>query len=107
MAGVKECLILAAGNGSRIASLSGSAPKPLVPLLGAPLLEHIVLSSRAAGIEKFVIVVGYRADAIRGWLAERPLGGISITVVENRDYHKANGISALAAREVLKNPFLL
>jgi choline kinase len=107
MAAVKECLILAAGNGSRIASLSGSAPKPLVPLFGAPLLEHIVLSSHAAGIEKFVIVVGYRADAIRNWLVERPLDDISVTVIENPDYHKANGVSALAAREVLKNPFLL
>jgi len=107
MAAVKECLILAAGNGSRIASLSGSAPKPLVPLFGAPLLEHIVLSSHAAGIERFVIVVGYRADAIRRWLAERPLGDISITLIENPDYHKANGVSALAARQELQDPFLL
>ena len=107
MAKVNECLILAAGNGSRIASLSGSAPKPLVPLLGAPLLEHIVLSSHAAGIEKFVIVVGYRADAIRRWFADHPLENISITFVENLDYHKANGVSALAAKELLRNPFLL
>ena len=107
MATVKECLILAAGSGSRIASLSGSAPKPLVPLLGAPLLEHIVLSSHAAGIEKFVIVVGYRADAIRRWFAERPLGDISVTLIENPYYHKANGVSALAAKELLHNPFLL
>src|ERR1700687_1342740 len=107
MAAVKECLILAAGNGSRIASLSRSSPKPLVFLFGAPLLEHIVLSSHAAGIEKFVIVVGYRADAIRNWLVERAPDDISVTVIENPDYHKANGVSALAAREVLKHPFLL
>ena len=107
MAKVNECLILAAGNGSRIASLSGSAPKPLVPLFGAPLLEHIVLSSHAAGIEKFVIVVGYRADAIRRWFADQPLENISVTFVENRDYHKANGVSALAAKELLRKPFLL
>ncbi len=46
-------------------------------------------------------------DAIRRWLAQRPLGDISVTLVENPDYHKANGVSALAARELLKNPFLL
>jgi 1L-myo-inositol 1-phosphate cytidylyltransferase len=102
-----QCLILAAGNGSRIASLSGSAPKPLVSLYGAPLLEHILLSAQAAGIEKFVVVVGYRADALRRWFAERPLGDISVTLVENPEYHKANGVSALAARKFLKNPFLL
>lgn len=107
MASVKECLILAAGKGSRIASLSGSAPKPLVSLYGASLLEHILLSAQAAGIEKFVIVVGYRSDALRRWFAERPLGDISVTLVENPEYHKANGVSALAARGLLKNPFLL
>jgi len=107
MAKVSECLILAAGNGSRIASLSGSAPKPLVPLFGAPLLEHIVLSAHAAGIEKFVIVVGYRADAIRRWFADHPPESISITFVENVDYQKANGVSALAAKELLRKPFLL
>lgn len=107
MANVNECLILAAGYGSRIAALSGGVPKPLVPLLGVPLLEHIVLSSNAAGIEKFVIVVGYRAEAIRRWFADHPVENISVTFVENLDYHKANGVSALAAKELLRNPFLL
>jgi 1L-myo-inositol 1-phosphate cytidylyltransferase len=107
MNSASQCLILAAGNGSRIASLSGSAPKPLVSLYGAPLLEHILLSAQAAGIEKFVVVVGYRADALRRWFAERPLGDISVTLVENPEYHKANGVSALAGRKFLKNPFLL
>jgi 1L-myo-inositol 1-phosphate cytidylyltransferase len=107
MTTVNECLILAAGSGSRIASLSGSAPKPLVPLLGAPLLEHILLSAHSAGIEKFVIVVGYRADAIRQWLADQCFRDFAVTIVENHDYHKANGVSALAARDKLRNPFLL
>lgn len=107
MATTNECLILAAGNGSRIASLSGSSPKPLVPLFGVPLLEHIIVSARAAGIDKFVIVLGYRAEAIRDWFADHSFADISITLVENPDYHKANGVSALAARDFLRNPFLL
>jgi len=107
MATVNECLILAAGNGSRIASVSGGVPKPLVPLRGIPLLEHVMTSCQEAGITRFVIVVGYRADLIRRWFAERPLDGISVTLIENPDYHKANGVSALAAKDELHNPFLL
>ena len=107
MVTTNECLILAAGNGSRIATLSGASPKPLVSLFGAPILEHIILSARAAGIEKFVIVVGYRADAIRTWIADHPFEGVFITLVENPDYRKSNGVSALAAKEHLRNPFLL
>jgi 1L-myo-inositol 1-phosphate cytidylyltransferase len=104
---VDQCLILAAGNGSRIASLSGGVPKPLVPLYGAPLLEHVILSSQQAGISRFVIVVGYRADLIRRWFAARSPEGISVTWIENLEYHKANGVSALAAKEELHDPFLL
>ena len=107
MATVNECLILAAGNGSRIASVSGGAPKPLVPLRGVPLLEHVIRSCQEAGITRFVIVVGYRADLIRRWFAGRSFDGISVTLVENLEYNKANGVSALAAKNELRNPFLL
>src|SRR5260370_23843470 len=107
MTAVNECLILAAGNGSRIASVRGGVPKPLVPLRGIPLLEHVMTSWQEGGITRFVIVVGHRADLIRRWFAERSLDGISLTLIENPDYHKANGVSALAAKGELHNPFLL
>jgi len=107
MKDVNQCLILAAGNGSRIASLSRGVPKPLVPFCGVPLLEHVMMSSEQAGIEKFVIVAGYRADAIRSWLNTRSHIGASVTLIENLQYQKANGVSALAAKEEFHDPFLL
>src|SRR5258705_13421723 len=107
MTTVNECLILAAANGSRIASVSGGFPKPLVRLRGIPLLEHVMTSCQEAGITRFVIVVGYRADLIRRWFAERPLDGISVTLIENREYDKSNGVSALSAKDELHNTFLL
>ena len=107
MAAVNQCLILAAGNGSRIASVASGVPKPLVPLCGVPLLEHVMTSSRDAGIERFVIVAGYRADLIRRWLSDRSMRGISVTLIENLEYQKANGVSALAAKTELNQPFLL
>ena len=107
MSAVTQCLILAAGNGSRIASLAAGVPKPLVPVCGVPLLEHVMTSAREAGIERFVIVAGYRADLIRRWLSHRMIAGVSVTLIENAEYHKANGISALAAKAEFKEPFLL
>jgi choline kinase len=107
MTTVNECLILAAGSGTRIAPVSGGVPKPLVPLRGKPILEHVITSCREAGITRFVIVVGYRANLIRRWFDERSFDGISVTLIENPDYHKANGVSALAAKDELHNPFLL
>ena len=103
---VNQCLILAAGNGTRIKSISDGLPKPLVPFQGKPILEHVIDRARQAGIDHVVIVVGYRSDLIRRWLEGRSLG-VSITLVENPDYHKPNGISALKARRQIHESFLL
>jgi choline kinase len=100
-------LILAAGNGSRLASRSGGLPKPLVRLHGQPLLEHVMRGAHAAGIVRFVIVVGYRGDMIQRWYESHPLQGVDVTWVENPDYHKDNGVSVLRAKPVIREPFLL
>lgn len=107
MTQVKQCLILAAGNGTRLRSVSGGLPKPLVCFRGKPILEHVIARARKAGIEEFVIVVGYRSDLIREWFDPRLLGKASVTWVENPDYHKSNGISALAAKGEIRENFLL
>ncbi len=54
-----------------------------------------------------MIVIGFRGDAIRRWFAERPLAGVEVTLVENTEYHKDNGVSVLKARDEIRNPFLL
>ena len=108
MSNAKLALILAAGNGSRLAACSGELPKPLVPLHGKPLLEHVMSAAREAGIEKFVIVVGYRGRAIREWYENRPFAGFDVAWVENPDYRKkSNGVSVLCAKDLICEPFLL
>src|ERR1700688_3081739 len=77
---VKQCLILAAGKGTRLRSVSAGLPKPLVQFRGKPILDHVILRARQAGIDEFVIVVGYRSDLMRRWLNTRCLGDISVTL---------------------------
>jgi choline kinase len=105
MRSVKKAVILAAGNGRRLASISGGLPKPLVQLNGKPLLEHVLLGAQQAGIEEFVIVLGYCGEAIHSYFAGDPR--FDITWLHNPDYHKDNGVSLLAARESMNEPFLL
>ncbi len=104
---LNQCLILAAGNGTRLRSVSAGLPKPLVEFRGRPILEHVILNAHEAGIDRFVIVVGYRSDMIRRWFDMRWLGKLSITWVENPDYHKANGISVLKAKDEIHGNFML
>jgi 1L-myo-inositol 1-phosphate cytidylyltransferase len=100
-------VILAAGNGSRLKTVSGSLPKPLVPVDGRPLLEHIILGAQVAGIQKFVVVLGYGGEEIRSWVKDRRFPGAQIELVQNHDHMKANGVSVLKARAYVDQPFLL
>ena len=107
MASVKQCLILAAGNGSRLRAMSADLPKPLVSFQGKPILAHVIRGAQQAGIDEFVIVLGYRGDLIRNWFESRRPGRARFTWVENPDYHKSNGVSALKARKAIHDKFLL
>ena len=107
MTKVKQCLILAAGNGTRLRPVTAGLPKPLVQFRGKPILEHVIDRAHQAGIDDFVIVVGYRSDLIRRWVDSRWLGDVSVTLVENPEYHKQNGISVLKARDEIHENFLL
>ena len=57
-----SCLILAAGQGSRLRPLTNNQPKGLVPLLGKPLIEHQLDVLKAAGINNIAIATGYKAE---------------------------------------------
>jgi len=102
----RKALILAAGRGTRMAD-RGLA-KPLIPFLGVALLERSMQTLKEAGVEEVVVAVGWRA-AIVADAAER-FGrklGLSVKVVEARDWERGNGASALAALEHFNGPFLL
>jgi bifunctional UDP-N-acetylglucosamine pyrophosphorylase/glucosamine-1-phosphate N-acetyltransferase/UDP-N-acetylglucosamine pyrophosphorylase len=59
-------IILAAGKGKRMAS---ELPKVLVPVCGRPMIRYVIDAVRAAGVERIVVVIGYRGELVRNELA--------------------------------------
>jgi bifunctional UDP-N-acetylglucosamine pyrophosphorylase/glucosamine-1-phosphate N-acetyltransferase len=59
-----QCVILAAGKGTRLRPLTDHCPKPLVKVAGKPLLDHIVEALPSA-VDELIIVIGYKGDMIR------------------------------------------
>lgn len=101
-----KCLIIAAGKGSRL-RLTGDS-KPLIPILGVPLIERVIRFARESGADDFYVVTGYQGEHVRTFLkglTDRT--GIPITAIVNGDWEKANGLSVLKARPYLRDPFLL
>ena len=101
-----KCLILAAGRGSR---LQHKKPKPLIPLLGIPLIERVIRTAKDSGVDEFFVVVGYKKEEISIFLKQLSIKlNIPITVIENEQWNsKENGYSVLKAKDFIHEPFLL
>ena len=103
-----KCVIIAAGKGSR---LSARAPsKPLIPVCGVPLIERVIRSAASSGVvDEFCVVTGYRGDAIDSNLSSlaTSLDEARISSVHNGDWDKGNGLSVLAAGDLVGDDFLL
>lgn len=101
-------VILAAGDGTRLAPLTLDRPKPLVPVLGRPLLDYTLDAFVAVGVTDLVLVVGYKEEMIRAWVGDGRRCGAKVTYVSNPDYELENAISLYAAREAVPDqPFIL
>lgn len=68
---IHKAVVLAAGRGTRMGDITEETPKPMLPVAGKPMLEHILDRLAAAGIREFFIAVGYRHELIenhfRNW----------------------------------------
>ena len=79
-----QCVILAAGEGTRMRPLTTSRPKVMLPLAGKPMLEHLIKNVRDATITDIILVVGYHEEVIRTWFGNGSKFGVSIRYVVQR-----------------------
>lgn len=99
-----QCVILAAGRGTRLRPLTEDRPKPLVDIAGKPLLFHI-LERLPDEITEVIIVVGYKGEQIVQSVGAR-FGGKVVRYIwqeEQRGTAHALGL----CRECLRGKFLL
>ncbi len=74
-----RAVILAGGRGTRLRSVTGDLPKPMVPVAGRPILERLVLHLVGAGINDISLAVGYGADVIEQHFGDGAAFGCTIT----------------------------
>lgn len=66
-------VLLCGGKGERLRPFTEHLPKPLVPLHGKPLLQHLLRYLSLQGVRRFVLCTGYKAEAIHRFVEETPL----------------------------------
>ena len=101
-----NCLILAAGVGSRLRDQSDS--KPLTLLSGRPLIEHVVERAIAGGATAFTVVTGYRAELLETFLSGLAAEfGVPVRCVRIAEWERPNGHSVVAGAAAIAGDYLL
>lgn len=96
-------VILSAGLGTRMRPLTLSAPKPLLPLAGRPILAHTIERLNAAGVTKIIVNAHHLADQIAAFLIDYP----AITLSREAELLETGGaIMAMQSKQLLPDsPF--
>lgn len=102
-----KAVILAAGKGTRMKELTNELPKPMLPVQGKPILEHILEGLRSVGIRDFCLVTGWKREVIEQHFGDGSRWGVSIRFVEQKVQDGTGKAPELARDFVGAEPFLL
>ena len=97
-----RAIIVAAGKGSRLWPVTQRMPKTLLPYGDGTILSRILGNFATIGVTRFTIVIGFKGDMIRGYLEGWRNFGYEISLIENLEYERGNGLSVAAARRALE-----
>jgi UDP-N-acetylglucosamine diphosphorylase/glucosamine-1-phosphate N-acetyltransferase len=75
---------MAAGEGNRMRPLTATRPKVMLPIANKPILEHLLIEAREAGITEFILVVGYCDQQVRDYFGRGEKLGVAIDYSEQR-----------------------
>ena len=86
-----KAIILAAGRGTRMRTLTEQKPKCLLPVNDKPILAYQLEALLENGVKDIVIVIGYKGDMIKDYISKNPqFKDLNITYVENNEYGKSD-----------------
>lgn len=101
-----KVVIIAGGQGTRIASVNSEIPKSMIPVLGKPVLEYQIELARRYGMKEFIFVIGHLGNMIKDYFGDGSKFGVSITY-----YHEQMLMGTAGAmpeiRELLTEDFFM
>ena len=101
-----KIVIMAGGKGTRIASINSEVPKPMIEILGKPILEHQVEVLKKQGFNDYIFVIGHLGHVIKDYFDDGSKFGVSIEyIVEEEPLGTAGALYYLKDR--IKDDFVL
>ncbi len=77
-----KCVILAGGKGTRISELSKITPKPMIHVLGEPIIIKIIKHYLKYGIKDFIVAAGYKKKVFEEYFKNKKFKNCNIKVVD-------------------------
>lgn len=103
---IKEAIILAGGLGTRLRSAVPDLPKCMAPVNGKPFIAYVIDYLRLQGIEKFILSLGYKSEAIISFINQE-YSGLSIQYSIEEEPLGTGGAIAFAAKMAIEENILI
>ncbi|HWP65891.1 MAG TPA: NDP-sugar synthase [Candidatus Limnocylindria bacterium] len=104
---VRRAMVLAAGHGRRLAPLTDTLPKPLMPVGGRPLVAHVLAFLRAGGIEEVVINLHHLGARIEEAIGDGRAYGLTVRYSHEPEIRDTGGGIKQAERWLAGEPFVV
>jgi mannose-1-phosphate guanylyltransferase / phosphomannomutase len=95
-----KAVVMAGGEGTRLRPLTSNQPKPMVPIVGKPCMEHILELLREHGLNEVIVTVAFLPQAIRGYFGDGETLGMDISYSVEESPLGTAGSVRLAAKQL-------
>jgi mannose-1-phosphate guanylyltransferase / phosphomannomutase len=95
-----KAVVMAGGEGTRLRPLTSNQPKPMVPIVGKPCMEHILELLRAHELTDVIVTVAFLPQAIRSYFGTGELLGMNVAYSVEESPLGTAGSVRLAARQL-------
>ncbi len=102
-----KAVIMAGGFGTRIQPLTNSRPKPMLPIINRPMMEHTMMTLKDLGIKEFIILLYFKPEIIKNYFGDGSDFGIKITYVVPDDDYGTAGAVKLAEEYIGDDNFII
>ncbi len=102
-----KAVVMAGGFGTRIQPLTNSRPKPMLPIVNKPMMEHTMMTLKDLGITEFIVLLYFKPEIIKDYFGDGSDFGIKITYVVPDDDYGTAGAVKLAQEHIGDDNFII
>ena len=102
-----KAVVMAGGFGTRIQPLTHSRPKPMLPIINRPMMEHTMMNLKDLGITEFIVLLYFKPEIIKDYFKDGSDFGIKITYVVPDDDYGTAGAVKLAQEHIGDDSFII